>query len=133
MAAKAAIWSEGRLLCVREGERSDSPYDLPGGRLEAGEPIQHGLRREVREELGVEIASASELPIQTWSATTPEGVGVVALLYSVILASHAFVFSEGDEVTGARYLTLEELERLPGGIHKPHALAYFREGRARPR
>lgn len=52
----AAIVSDGRaLVTVRGREPEKGRLDVPGGFLVAGEDPLSGLRREVKEELGVEI------------------------------------------------------------------------------
>lgn len=43
----------GRLLVVRS--RNKNAFYLPGGKIEPGETPQDAVRREVREELGVEL------------------------------------------------------------------------------
>ncbi|MGW6936278.1 NUDIX hydrolase [Lentzea sp. NPDC054927] len=44
----------GRLLVVRS--RNKKAFYLPGGKIEQGESPEDALRREVREELGIELA-----------------------------------------------------------------------------
>jgi 8-oxo-dGTP diphosphatase len=44
----------GRLLVVRS--RNKKAFYLPGGKIEAGESPEAALRREVAEELGIELA-----------------------------------------------------------------------------
>ena len=64
--AQAVLEHEGRVLL---GRRRDDPragaWDLPGGFLEEGEDAVAGLRREVREETGLEIEPVEFLG--TWS------------------------------------------------------------------
>jgi 8-oxo-dGTP diphosphatase len=53
----AAIVSEGRCLVARRGPGMSlaGSWEFPGGKVEAGESPQDALRREIREELGLEI------------------------------------------------------------------------------
>ncbi|UCD58228.1 MAG: NUDIX domain-containing protein [Candidatus Hydrogenedentota bacterium] len=63
-AAVAALITDdvGRLLVtVRAQEPAKGTWDLPGGFADAGESAEEALRREVKEELGIEIASTKYL------------------------------------------------------------------------
>jgi ADP-ribose pyrophosphatase YjhB (NUDIX family) len=51
--AYAVILHEGKILLERM--KSTGAYCLPGGGIELGERMEDGLKREVREETGVEI------------------------------------------------------------------------------
>lgn len=128
---KAAVWKGDRLLLVHEdtGEGAAS-IDLPGGRVEQDESLEQGLRREIREELGVEIAQLAALPTKLWATRTVDGVGVIGILYEVELASLAFDHSGALEVVGASFLSYHELRAARGGVHKPFIVEYFRERRA---
>jgi 8-oxo-dGTP diphosphatase len=56
--AAAVIYDEfGRILLARRGENMHQGglWEFPGGKLEVGETIKQGLRRELQEELGIEL------------------------------------------------------------------------------
>jgi mutator protein MutT len=59
----AVIEREGRLLlCQRPpGKRHAGLWELPGGKLLPGEPMLEAARRELAEELGVEVTAVGEL------------------------------------------------------------------------
>jgi 8-oxo-dGTP diphosphatase len=60
----AALVREGRVLLVhRSRNRRAYPgvWDLPGGHIETGETELAALRREMHEELGVQIATGSAI------------------------------------------------------------------------
>ena len=54
VAAKAIIAKNGKVLMTRD-RRDNALWDLPGGRINAGETIETGLCREVQEELGINV------------------------------------------------------------------------------
>lgn len=57
--AAGLIVSEGRYLLTRRkaGVHLGGFWEFPGGKREPGESLEDCLRREVREELGIEIAN----------------------------------------------------------------------------
>ncbi|MFI9152054.1 (deoxy)nucleoside triphosphate pyrophosphohydrolase [Streptomyces sp. NPDC053367] len=83
----AALIEGGRLLAAR---RSAPPelagrWELPGGKVEPGEPAEAALARELREELGVEAEVLSRVPgefplrppyvLRVWTARLLPGSG----------------------------------------------------------
>jgi len=55
--AAALIEKEGRVLIARrkKGDPSAGRWEFPGGKIEQGETPEEGLRREILEELDVEV------------------------------------------------------------------------------
>ena len=63
VAAAAIFDAQGRVLIARRPEHvhQGGLWEFPGGKLEADETVEVALRRELREEVGIEIVSARPL------------------------------------------------------------------------
>ena len=71
VALKALVTQGGKLLVVREAS-TPGLWELPGGRIDAGEeaePHREVLRRELREELGEDFRCEIGSPCLTWMRT----------------------------------------------------------------
>lgn len=53
--AVAIFDDEGRVLLLEHTFRPDSGWGLPGGFMNSGEQPEAGVRREIREEVGIEL------------------------------------------------------------------------------
>jgi len=59
----AVIERGGKVLIARrkKGDRFEGRWEFPGGKIEAGESPEECLRRELREEMGVEVEAGEFL------------------------------------------------------------------------
>lgn len=61
----AIIYRNGKiLLCHRAASPFKGKWDLPGGFLEEGESAMEGMRREMKEELGIELKDIRLLTVE---------------------------------------------------------------------
>ncbi len=68
-AQKAFIINEGRLLLLQKSlddPNQGGKWEVPGGRIDFGEDIDPHIKREVREEVGIEIEPGSPFHIWQW-------------------------------------------------------------------
>ncbi|RLM50051.1 NUDIX domain-containing protein [Halorubrum sp. Atlit-28R] len=62
--------TDGQILVVQRS--TDREWELPGGRLSRGESPRQGLRREIREETGLDIEIADIVKANSWVNTADE-------------------------------------------------------------
>lgn len=106
-AAVAVVIEGGRLLL---GRRARPPYagawDLPGGFLETEELPLAGLRREMREELGVGVRRAMLIGFAN-HRYGPGGFAVLVAIYRAHLTSRRV--RAADDVSELRWFPLDEI------------------------
>jgi ADP-ribose pyrophosphatase YjhB (NUDIX family) len=110
--AGAAIVHEGRALVTqRAREPEKGRFDVPGGFLRPGEDPIDGLRREVREELGIEIDTDLDECVSMVPHTYgPEEDYVLALGFRARLVSGDP--TPADDVAAFKWVTEEDLDGL---------------------
>ena len=107
IALKAVVIKDGKALMMRDPRMPDI-WDLPGGRLDKGEEVIEGLRREFREELGVEI-KVGEMILTDHFTHVREGVEHLLIVFKATIESDEFTPSK-DEVEEVQWLTWEQIQ-----------------------
>ena len=110
--AGAAIVKDGRALVTQRGtEPEKGKFDVPGGFLKAGEDPIVGLRRELDEELKVEIDVSMEDCLQM---VPHEYAGPADWVLSIGFKARLTrgQITPGSDVVAARWVTLEELDDI---------------------
>jgi 8-oxo-dGTP diphosphatase len=116
--AAAVVWRDGRLLLTQRppGGPLGLHWELPGGKIEAGESPEHALVREIREELGVQATAHEVLEVDTHDY--PHGLEVEVIFVRCQLDTLDFAPSAA--VHAVRWLS-------PGAIDLDTVLAGDRE------
>ena len=111
--AGCALVSDGRALITKRGRDPEKGrYDVPGGFLHPGEEVLDGLRREIKEELGVEIdVGFGDFVHAVAHEYGDEGDYVLAMGFLARLTSGEP--SANDDVEELRWVSLEELDEIP--------------------
>ena len=113
LSIKGVVIHDGRVLLLLN-ERGE--WDLPGGRPESGEDQRMGLKREVREETGLEVDVDALLGEHLFEVLPQRFVRIVS--YACRLAGPAVV-TISDEHLETRWLPLAELGETIAGHPLP--------------
>lgn len=109
--AGAVVCDErGRVLLLRHVLRKGSGWGVPGGFLKGGEQPEEAIRRELREETGLELDS-----VELAFVRALRGVKQVEIIFRAGMRSEALAGVEkGFEIDGAEWFALESLPESLG-------------------
>lgn len=113
VAAKVIIQdSSGRILLVDPTHKPD--WDLPGGMAKANESPLQAARREVREELGLEVTHSDLLVVDWTSPHEPWDDTLVFIINGGVLKADevSVLRPRDDELTAVRFCTYDEAAAL---------------------
>jgi mutator protein MutT len=104
--------SRRELLVVQRAKHDTMPgiWELPGGKLEMGEAVTTGVRREVAEESGLAVVVHS--PLALISSVSGE-VQVIRVAYHCTLSDEHQPVVLSDEHSEYRWVTRAGIETLP--------------------
>lgn len=106
---KAVIVNDYKALVVADPRFKG--YDLPGGKIDEGESIEQALRRELKEELGLEEFKMGELlfAVEKYGYKV-KGISIMLIFYKVTATINKIVLN--DEHSEYRWIEKEELAQL---------------------
>ncbi|MCX6706570.1 MAG: NUDIX domain-containing protein [Candidatus Woesearchaeota archaeon] len=110
-AVKSFIVNDKReLLLIKRSEKEyyGSVWEIPGGRLEKGEDAFAGLKREVKEETGIEIEILNPLKVHNFTRKDSQRIRITTFLCMPISESVAL----SSEHTEYYWTTLEKAKSM---------------------
>jgi 8-oxo-dGTP diphosphatase len=112
----AVIVEAGRVLACRRAPHKDSAglWEFPGGKVEPGETPQESLKRELLEELGVDVEVGELLD----RSTTVAGNRTIALncFFVRFTGQHPTASTDHDRLLWTRIPALLDLEWCPPDV-----------------
>ncbi len=98
------------LICRGVG---DPLWDLPGGRLHTNEDPKEGLKREIREELGIEVFIEGPFEVATWYGAK-SGIPRFFVVYGATMQNESdTIILPPDELEEMRWITESDIDVLP--------------------
>jgi 8-oxo-dGTP pyrophosphatase MutT (NUDIX family) len=121
VATRAIVLNDQKRLLVMRNH--DGDYELPGGGWEYGESFTDCLRREIQEELGVELLSADEAVLCTYRGEGRYSGMALRIAVRARLKSYDFQpvdIAEALWVTRQEFMQLDLVPAAEAGL-KEHA------------
>ncbi len=105
-----AVLKDDEILLAHNRRFRDGLYSLIAGFVEPGENLEECIRREVREETGIEVKNITYFRSQPWPYT--------GSLMIAFYAEHdgGSIKTDGVEISDARWFRADELPEIPGKI-----------------
>ncbi|MFJ6382737.1 NUDIX domain-containing protein [Kitasatospora sp. NPDC092039] len=101
---------DGRMLLLNQDTEGPRTWSLPGGKVEDGETLAGALRREMREETGLDVEVGSLLYVCDVTA-----VGVVHITFEVaVTGGRIGDIADGADTRPIRSVEWVKLDDLPG-------------------
>ncbi len=110
---KALIVDRGQVLIVKN---SEGKWQLPGGRLHKDEDPERGLKREITEELGVDIEIFSVFDVAVFTTASSGQDHFLVVYLCRLLQDREDIAPDSHEVAEMCWVsTLAEITDLPEG------------------
>ena len=101
----------------RAKEPAKGTLDLPGGFVDMGETVEEGMRREIREETGLEVADIQYL-FSSPNVYMYSGMGVHTLDMDFLVRVHSdsFAVTAADDAAEAFWIPVNEVNPAEFGL-----------------
>ena len=117
VAAVALIDADGRVLLSKrpEGKQLGGLWEFPGGKVEPGERPETALIRELKEELGIDVAESCLAPL-TFASHAYEEFHLLMPLYVCRRWQGQVRGAEGQDLAWVRPLKLRDYPMPPADV-----------------
>ncbi len=105
---KALIIKDNKFLAMYMIRNGKKKWDMPGGRMEYGEMPEETLRREIKEEISLDIKPIKL--IDTWKHESEDGFRVVGVIYHCEVLGGELTVS--DEHDGYQWIDIGNFDQV---------------------
>ena len=105
-----AVEKADTILLARARQFTENLYSVLAGFAEPGESLEDTVRREIKEEVGIEVDNIRYFGSQPWPYPDSLMIGFTASWLS------GEISVDNDEITDARWFTVEDLPLIPDKI-----------------
>jgi 8-oxo-dGTP pyrophosphatase MutT (NUDIX family) len=133
--ATAIIWRERNgvfevFLPRRAATKKFLPsvFETPGGHIDFGEHIVDGLKREIREELGMEINVGDPLACFTYTNNIKGSHSIEVCFFATLKDPDATIVINPEDHSDFKWLTRKQVEDLKNEITPPESSGVLENG-----
>ncbi len=106
----ALIIEDESILAIRHKKNNKEYYLLPGGGVDEGEPIETAMRREMKEELNVDVR-VGDLLFVAESISPDKSRHIISIVLECELIDRDFKLGEDERLSGYSFLNIDQLEK----------------------
>ncbi len=87
-------------------------YELPGGHVDYGESIEAGLKREIREELGIDVSLGDPFAVFTYMNEIKGSHSIEVVYFAIVTGNPDHITIEPDDHSSYGWFSEDEAVRL---------------------